>query len=381
LRIALVVPGGVDRSGRERVIPALLWLIERLARRHTLHVFALRQYPEPCTYPLLGATVHNLGAPGTGFGKWPGLQIWQQWRSLVAGLRAAGPFDLLHGFWVGTPGFLAALAGRWLKLPVVASIGGGELVWLPGIRYGGGKAWRSRIKAASTLRLVSALTAGSHHALAPVGERHPPVQWVPLGVDTDLYHGPVPRPAGPPWRFLHVATINRVKDPATLLRALHIVAGQQPDIHLDWIGTDILNGAMQRLAASLGLAERVTFHGALPFDELVPFYRQAHLYLQSSLHEAQGVAVCEAAAAGLPTVGTAVGLVTELAPQAAIAVPPGDPAALAEGILALLAEPQRRERLGHAAQAWARAHDADWTAAQFEAIYDRLARGSWAGEP
>jgi hypothetical protein len=45
MRIALVVPGGVDRSGRERVIPILLWLIERLARRHTVHAFVLRHYP------------------------------------------------------------------------------------------------------------------------------------------------------------------------------------------------------------------------------------------------------------------------------------------------------------------------------------------------
>jgi hypothetical protein len=36
MRIALVVPGGVDRSARERVIPALLWLIERLARRESM---------------------------------------------------------------------------------------------------------------------------------------------------------------------------------------------------------------------------------------------------------------------------------------------------------------------------------------------------------
>jgi hypothetical protein len=34
MRVALVVTGGVDRSGRERVIPALLSFVERQARRH-----------------------------------------------------------------------------------------------------------------------------------------------------------------------------------------------------------------------------------------------------------------------------------------------------------------------------------------------------------
>ena len=41
MRIGLVVSGGVDRSGRERVTPSLLWLVERLARRHDVHVFVL----------------------------------------------------------------------------------------------------------------------------------------------------------------------------------------------------------------------------------------------------------------------------------------------------------------------------------------------------
>ena len=61
MRIGLVVSGGLDRSGREHVVPSLLWLVERLARRHDMHVFVLHYYPEPCSYPLLGATVQDIG--------------------------------------------------------------------------------------------------------------------------------------------------------------------------------------------------------------------------------------------------------------------------------------------------------------------------------
>ncbi len=65
MRIGLVVTGGFDRGGRERVVPTLLWLVERLARRHQVHVFVVDYYREPCDYPLLGATVHDLGrVPG-----------------------------------------------------------------------------------------------------------------------------------------------------------------------------------------------------------------------------------------------------------------------------------------------------------------------------
>src|SRR5579884_2382102 len=69
MKIALVTPGGFDRSGRERVIPVFLWLVERLSRRHEVHVYTLNQYPYPDTYPLLGATVLT-SAPTA----WPGVR-------------------------------------------------------------------------------------------------------------------------------------------------------------------------------------------------------------------------------------------------------------------------------------------------------------------
>src|SRR3954466_13979048 len=59
LKLAIVVPGGMDRSGEYRVIPVFLALIARLAGHHDVHVFVLHQEPLPATWPLLGATVHN----------------------------------------------------------------------------------------------------------------------------------------------------------------------------------------------------------------------------------------------------------------------------------------------------------------------------------
>ena len=63
MKIALVTPGGLDRSGRERVMPALLWLVERLARNHDVKGVTLHQYPDFCRYALLGAEIVNLSPP------------------------------------------------------------------------------------------------------------------------------------------------------------------------------------------------------------------------------------------------------------------------------------------------------------------------------
>lgn len=114
------------------------------------------------------------------------------------------------------------------------------------------------------------------------------------------------------------------------------------------------------------------FHGFKPLEAIVPFYRQAHLFVQSSLHESMGAALLEAAAAGAPAVGTAVGLIAEMVPEAALAVPLSDPEALARGISTLLVDEYQRLRLARSAQQFARTYDCDWTAEQFEAVYSML---------
>ena len=126
---------------------------------------------------------------------------------------------------------------------------------------------------------------------------------IPLGVNLAGVAHHALAADGPPWRLLQVAALSPVKDQQTMLRALAIVRVTQP-VHLDIVGVDTMLGAVAAQAAQLGVADCVTFHGAVSFDELDHFRRTAHVYVQSSRHEAAGVAVLEAAAAGLPIVGT-----------------------------------------------------------------------------
>jgi glycosyltransferase involved in cell wall biosynthesis len=254
---------------------------------------------------------------------------------------------------------------------VIVSVGGGELVWLPDIAYGGHGGLPGRMKTSLILRMADAVSAGSRYSLAPLARIRPDALWLPWGVDWQVFDAPTEHPPGPPWRLLHVASLNPVKDQTTLLRAVRIMRAQVP-VELDCIGEDTLNGNMQRLAVELGLEQSVKFHGFKPVEEVVPFYHRAHVYVHSSRFESMSAVVLEAAAAGLPTVGTAVGLVAEMAPNSAIAVPVRDPNALAQGVLSLLGDAQKRLDLGRAAQEFARRYDADWTVGQLESIYAAL---------
>jgi glycosyltransferase involved in cell wall biosynthesis len=369
LRIALVVPGGVDESGERRVIPVLLALIERLARRHHLHVFALRQYDEPRDYHLLGARVTNLGRPRR-MAALPGVTAWWRYRSLAAAL-ADQRFDVVHAFWATTPGAIATAAAGRLGIPTVVSLAGGELVGLPDIGYGGRLSRRERWRVRGALRRASVVTCASGPIAQLAASAGRETVRVPLGVPTPAVAGPVEPVGGPP-RLLFVGSLNRVKDPFMLLAAMRRVVAAEPGARLDVFGEDTLGGEVQRHAVASGLRAHVHFHGFTTNRELATRYRSAQLLVVTSRHEAGPVVALEAASWGVPTVGTHVGHLADAAGDWAETVAVGDALGLADAIVAFSRDAARRARLGAAAPAWARANDADATAARFEALYRRM---------
>jgi glycosyltransferase involved in cell wall biosynthesis len=364
MRIALVVPGGMDRSGEYRVIPALVALIGRLSVAHEVHVFCLAQEPQAGEWTLAGAHIHNIGSKDTR-------------RRAIGSIRAlhrAAPFDLVQAIFSGTCSLIAVLAARILGVPSLIHIAGGELVALPEIGYGGRLSWRGRLREALVLRATSAITGASApiiEGLAQLGLR---AQRIPLGADLNTWQPrqPVRRDARKPARLIHVASLNRVKDQTTLLRALASLDQAGVAFEMDIVGEDTLQGEMQSLASRLQLATRVRFQGFLTQRQLRPLVEAADLMVLSSRHEAGPLVMLEAAAAGVPTVGTAVGHVSEWAPAAAVAVPVGDSAALAAAIAQLLNDEELRLSVAREALKRATIEDADYTAQCFQSLYLRL---------
>jgi glycosyltransferase involved in cell wall biosynthesis len=286
-------------------------------------------------------------------------------------MRRDGPFDIVHGYWALPSGLAAAVAGRRLRIPSVVTLDSGELVALRDIGYGLQCRAAQRLAVAATLRLATAVTVctGYMERIAVDHGAHPYV--IPLGVDAALFH-PVELPEGPPWRLLHVASLNRVKEQPTLLEAFRRVRARIPDVRLDILGADTLDGAVQSEATRLGLAGHVIFHGVQPSAAVARHCQRAHLAVMASRHEAAGVAALEAAACRVATVGTAVGYLADWTPHAAVGVPVGDVQGLADSIVALLADLPRRRRISAAARQRSLACDADWTAERMTELYDEI---------
>jgi glycosyltransferase involved in cell wall biosynthesis len=108
---------------------------------------------------------------------------------------------------------------------------------------------------------------------------------------------------------------------------------------------------LEALIADLDLADRVVLEGWR--DDLADFLAQGHVFAFLSYQEGFPLVLLQAMAAGLPIAASAIDGVDEMLTDGdnGLLVPPGDPAALAEALAALLTDPSRAARLAEAARA------------------------------
>jgi glycosyltransferase involved in cell wall biosynthesis len=370
MKIAIVVPGGLHPSGQEQVVPSWLALFERLAHVHEVHAFALNHLARPQSYSLRGFTVHDLGRPSAPFG----LTRWRRERALARALDAHGPFDLIHGFYADPAGQLAARAGRRLGIPSVVTCDSGEFVSLPSIEYGSQRTARGSRAVDEACTLATRVHVCTNFMTALAAAHGVTAAVIPLtSVDSSAAATtkPARRLAPEVFRIVQVASLSRVKNQRLLIDALPIVRGRV-NAHVDLIGEDTLSGELQKHAAGVGAGAEVTFHGFLPQPAVVEIVSRSDLYVQTSLHEAAGVSVLEAAAAGVPAVGTSAGYVADWSPTRAVALDDPTPESLADSIVSLLTDAERRLSIARLARSYSIAHDASWSAMQFDELYRQL---------
>jgi len=284
---------------------------------------------------------------------WRRVDLWARVLQAILGEHRRKPFTALHGFWGNESGFLACLAGRVCEAPTVVSLCGGELVGFRDIHYGMQLSPAQRLLVRGSLRVADVITVGSQYMVQACREKAPwleaaHLRRVPLGVDDNLFH-PVRQRAGDS-SLLAVGSLIPVKAHDLLLQAMCDVKRQCPRAILQIVGAGPRRSYLEHRIAEMNLLGDVTLVGPRPHDELPGIYSSADLLVLSSRHEAQAMVVLEAAACELPVVGTAVGSVVDLAPEAAVAVLDHKPGSLAERIIDLLSNPEKRADLGRRAR-------------------------------
>lgn len=147
------------------------------------------------------------------------------------------------------------------------------------------------------------------------------------------------------FRLVAVGRLVARKGFDDLLRALALLPAE---VRLEVIGDGPLTETLQAQTAELGLTDRVSWPGFLPRPEILRRLRRSDCFVLSSLHEGLGIVVQEAMYAGLPVVATDNGGQTDLVAheETGLLVPVGAPAAIADAVRRLAADPDLRARLG-----------------------------------
>ncbi len=135
---------------------------------------------------------------------------------------------------------------------------------------------------------------------------------------------------------------------------------------------------LKELAAALGVQASITFTGRKGRDELKLYYSAADIFITTPWYEPFGITPLESMACGTPVIGSAVGGIkySVLDGKTGALVPPRDPAALAEKIYELLADPAQLKKMSaaavkriHSAFTWR--HVAEKMAAVYEEVLMR----------
>jgi glycosyltransferase involved in cell wall biosynthesis len=128
-------------------------------------------------------------------------------------------------------------------------------------------------------------------------------------------------------------------------------AARVPDLRLRLVGDGAEREALARRAAALGVP--VEFTGTVPNGALPKLLKEAAVFVLPSLYEGHPKALVEAMACGLPVIGSDVPGIAEVVRhrETGWLCPPGDPAALAEALAAVIADASLSARLGAAARA------------------------------
>jgi len=172
-----------------------------------------------------------------------------------------------------------------------------------------------------------------------------------------------------------VANLRPVKGPDVFLRAAAIVAGDLPDVRFQIAGTGDEPSA-RRLMRACGIEDRCELRGTV--RDVPAFLGELDVAVLASHSEGLSNALLEYMAAARPIVATAVGGSMELIEDGVhgLLVAPGEPAAMADAIARLLADPGFAIRLGMAGrERAANRYSREAMIRRYEDFYQRLCAG------
>jgi glycosyltransferase involved in cell wall biosynthesis len=254
----------------------------------------------------------------------------------------------LNGAWTG------AIARRLFGTPLVVRCG---FLWSANVA----RETKSRVRVALTRRverwvcraadaIVVPTAPIARHVVEEYGVDETRVTVSPNYVDTDVFR-PWPDARRVPGRVVTVGRLSAEKNTGLLIDAVSEAHG----LSLSIAGDGECRAALE--AQARARRTNVSFLGTVPNNDVPRLVNEAEIFALTSRYEAAPKALVEAMACGAAVVGTDVPGIRDVIDdgRTGLLCAP-HPEAVANTLTALAADPERRQRLGAAARAWAERH-------------------------
>jgi glycosyltransferase involved in cell wall biosynthesis len=361
---ALILIKGLGRGGAEQLVLSAIRHGDRSRFRYRV------AYLLPWKDALVGE-IEGMGVPTYCLDGARGVGWIRRLRSLV---RSQG-IDVVHAH---SP--VAAAGARWAVGRMARFLYTEHNVWE---RYHAATYWANVLTFPRNDRVVAVSDEVRRSIRYPRGIgflRMPPVETVHHGAEPAVLERPpsgdgVRAELGIPEDAPLVGTVANLKAHKgldQLLEAAVEVRRRVPSARFVVVGQGPMETPLRAQAAATGLDGVVTFAGFR--TDALRIAAAMDVFVLSSHHEGLSIALVEAMALGRPVVVTRVGGLPEVVDdgQEGLLVPPGDPAALAAGIAALLGDGDLRRRMGEAARRRARGLDVRHAVRRTEELYAEL---------
>lgn len=292
-------------------------------------------------------------------------------RSALIVKRLAKDCDIIHALDLYPFGIIASLAS--LKAPLIITALGTYSI-APFYRF------PTKFFARSAARASSAIVAISTYTKEEFVKNATPkdIKVVTPGVRLDKFLQTHERTDSPyilsvgalKYRkgyHISIPAFARVRKNIPNLRYV-IVADQDDPAYLE---------ELRRIVSENNLMGAVEFKSHIKEAELINLYRKADLFVLTSVNEGFhvegfGLVFLEAAASGVPVVGTLGNGIMDAVSDNGVLVPQGDIQATAEAITRILTNLETWERMSRASTAWALSHSLDVEIKQYLDLYESL---------
>jgi len=260
---------------------------------------------------------------------------------LARSFRTRGDFDpdVIHAHWWFPSGLVAAWLSSLLRRPLVTTLHGTDLRLAKSIPASR-PLFRYVMRNSAHVTAVSTWLAAEVTAL----DRRVTPEVAPMPVATEKF---APGTARENNRLLFAGRLNSQKG---LHHLLHGLAAAKTVAHLDVVGEGSAGDELRALASTLGVADRVTWHGQLDQQSLVRHYQRATALVVPSTDEGLGLVAAEALLCETPVIAFRSGGLVDVVQhdRTGILVNPGDTSQMAAAIDSVVADPAHMQALARA---------------------------------